>query len=42
MQRDTYIGTWLPEPILTDNQTSDAGQHIELHEVAFDGILGPT
>jgi RNA polymerase sigma-70 factor, ECF subfamily len=31
-QRETYIGTWLPEPILTGNQTSDAGQQIELHE----------
>src|SRR5919108_2284169 len=31
-QRETYIGRWLPEPILTDNQTSDAGQRIELHE----------
>jgi RNA polymerase sigma-70 factor, ECF subfamily len=31
-QRETYIGTWLPEPILTDNQTLDAGQRIELHE----------
>jgi RNA polymerase sigma-70 factor (ECF subfamily) len=31
-QRETYIGTWLPEPILTDEQTIDAGQQVELHE----------
>jgi len=31
-QRETYIGTWLPEPILTDHETVDAVQHTELHE----------
>jgi RNA polymerase sigma-70 factor, ECF subfamily len=31
-QRETYIGPWLPEPILTDNQIIDAGGRIELQE----------
>src|SRR5687767_537774 len=31
-QREMYLGTWLPEPILTDSQASDAGQQVELHE----------
>jgi len=31
-QRETYIGTWLPEPILTDDQSIDTGQQTELHE----------
>jgi len=31
-QRETYIGTWLPEPILTDAKTVDAVQQTELHE----------
>ena len=31
-QRETYIGPWLPEPILTDPQAMDAAQHTELDE----------
>ena len=31
-QRETYIGTWLPEPILTDDRSIDAVQQTELHE----------
>jgi RNA polymerase sigma-70 factor (ECF subfamily) len=38
-RRETYTGTWLPEPILTDNQTIDAGQRIELHESLSMGFL---
>jgi RNA polymerase sigma-70 factor (ECF subfamily) len=32
MQRETYIGTWLPEPILIDDQAADAMRQTELHE----------
>jgi RNA polymerase sigma-70 factor (ECF subfamily) len=32
IQRETYIGPWLPEPILTDETTMDVIQQIELHE----------
>jgi RNA polymerase sigma-70 factor, ECF subfamily len=32
MQRETYLGTWLPEPILIDDQAADAVQQTELHE----------
>ncbi len=32
IQRETYIGPWLPEPILTDGMTVDAIQQTELHE----------
>ena len=31
-QRETYIGPWLPEPILTDDAGVDAIRHVELHE----------
>ena len=31
-QRETYIGPWLPEPILTDETTIDAIRQTELHE----------
>lgn len=31
-QRETYIGPWLPEPILTDEKTVDAVQQTELYE----------
>ena len=31
-QRETYIGPWLPEPILTDEAAIDAAQRVELHE----------
>lgn len=31
-KRETYVGTWLPEPILTDDQIIDAVQQTELHE----------
>jgi RNA polymerase sigma-70 factor, ECF subfamily len=31
-QRETYIGTWLPEPILTEDESVDALKQIELHE----------
>ena len=37
-RRETYIGPWLPEPILTGNAAADAVQETELHEslsVAF-------
>lgn len=32
VQRETYLGTWLPEPILIDDQAADAVQQTELHE----------
>lgn len=38
VQRETYIGTWLPEPILMDDDAVDAVRQTELHEslsVAF-------
>lgn len=32
-QREMYIGTWLPEPILTNQEESvDTVRHVELHE----------
>ncbi len=31
-QRETYIGPWLPEPILTDPEALDAAQRTELDE----------
>lgn len=42
-QREQYIGTWLPEPILTEtNPTLLPGQQLELHEslsIAFLALL---
>ena len=32
VQRETYIGPWLPEPILTNNAVTDAVQQTELDE----------
>lgn len=32
MQRETYIGPWLPEPLLTSDETTEPPQRAEMHE----------
>lgn len=32
MQRETYIGPWLPEPLLTEDEAEEPPQRAELHE----------
>jgi RNA polymerase sigma-70 factor, ECF subfamily len=38
VQRETYVGEWFPEPLLTDQGSSDPAEHVELADslsVAF-------